>query len=1535
MKFKRILAAALAGLLVVTSVPVTGWDVISVSAAETEYTYEEVGRQVLQDNATANTEQNPVRWDYDGTAAWAFDDSTATRWSTRYDFTEGLGAHDPNDVLTSEQKDTLFDEGGATAWIASGFGESILLGKIEYQGRTDGQKGQNCIGDWNLWTANVTEGTPGEEDWTLVASSVETEGAEKHDKFMNGELQTILLDAPVQATHFKLEALGVAPTIGSGDPHCVAASQIRVYKAIPLTGNVLKEALQEAVTAADEIVQGDYTDASWNAFTAKLQAAKDVLAKDDATDDELTAAKSELEAAIAALTNGYSKLPSSALTGDADSVELTGESGGSQGQIAQAVDGDKGTFWHTNWKDSNAPKAEYDDNGLTGNNNYYITLDQAYTVQSVTYLPRQAYDASSGTINNGAITKCEVYVATTTDEDGNPVYEETPAGTGEGWAYPNQGAEGAEENTKDKVVTFSPEREGVIAVKITALNSAGPQPNRFINAAEFGVVVKESEPEVITSLDTAAVTVTAPAQGGAAEAAAVAEDADYTAETSWKQGENEVALNTAFAPDTVYTVTVTLTPNASFEFTAETTVTLNGEEVSAELNEGKLVVTKEFEAFSVTKEEALAELAAYIATVKAVYDTENKDSDDAPLYTAETWDAFAAAYQAAQNPAEDATANDIYALKDALEEKYNALKEIVTETVINGLVVSGFDTPVQYHALKNPSIQIGEVEGNTHYTELADRAADPVALTLNGPNNRAPIEISNVDGFWAYSGQITAENDTAGVGAGQPVNKLDIFGADKTMIIRFKMKAEADQITGDQPYHMVGKGDNQYGVQVAKDKVLVYADATVTGTTNTWVQSQVDIDSSFWGKWHDVMVVFTGTKMQIYVDGVKGKADPNRTEATSITLKQNKGSVFTTGYNYGKYVNGQEGNGDYDAKAYPGLLADVQVYTTDAENDYTEGLTKSYEEVSAALDAAAPVFNLTLTPYQASTSWYKVVDGNDEPVAAGTQAEAGVVYKSVTTLTAHDGYKFVDTACESVDGGKAVADESGRTLTFTKTYEAAEEVECTCVIASDAVTFNGKTIALGVEDSKTESLAASATVSGDCVIPGHPEEIEKVFKVKDAGTTEATISDGVLTVKKPGTVVVTVEVKTGAMTAPVTKDATFTVTSDKATAEEKAALKSVIDDIAKLDEAVYTADSWKALQDKLTAANTVYAKGNASKTEVSTAKTNLENAKNALKTKVDAAKDEYNKIELPKQEDAEKYTAESWNAVSAALKAYNEEAEKPDADGAKLLELVDALNKAVEALKPAEPKEPAELTEAKAEVSKALAAAKSLYDAGQKDYTDATWKAFADAYKAAQNPAADADAAALKALAAALTKAQADLAKAAAPEVPVEAGKVYDSGNYSYKVLSVTAMTAEVVALNNKSLTSIKIFNTVTLGGKSFKVTSVAPSVFKNNKKIKSVVIGKNVTKIGKDAFSGCTGLKKLTLGASVKTIDKNSFRNCKKLSSIVVNGKAIKTIKSGAFKNTAKKMTIKVPKKLAKKQRTALLKKFKKAGVTKKAKMK
>ncbi len=70
----------------------------------------------------------------------------------------------------------------------------------------------------------------------------------------------------------------------------------------------------------------------------------------------------------------------------------------------------------------------------------------------------------------------------------------------------------------------------------------------------------------------------------------------------------------------------------------------------------------------------------------------------------------------------------------------------------------------------------------------------------------------------------------------------------------------------------------------------------------------------------------------------------------------------------------------------------------------------------------------------------------------------------------------------------------------------------------------------------------------------------------------------------------------------------------------------------------------------------------------------------------------------------------------------------------------------------------------------------------------------------------------------------------------------------------------EYVKPINAKKTKVTIPATVKVSGKSYKVTSIAASALKNNKKIKTLDIGKNVTKIGKNAFYGCSKLKTVTI---------------------------------------------------------------------------
>ena len=99
--------------------------------------------------------------------------------------------------------------------------------------------------------------------------------------------------------------------------------------------------------------------------------------------------------------------------------------------------------------------------------------------------------------------------------------------------------------------------------------------------------------------------------------------------------------------------------------------------------------------------------------------------------------------------------------------------------------------------------------------------------------------------------------------------------------------------------------------------------------------------------------------------------------------------------------------------------------------------------------------------------------------------------------------------------------------------------------------------------------------------------------------------------------------------------------------------------------------------------------------------------------------------------------------------------------------------------------------------------------------------------------------------------------------------------------------TVSYTGTKNKKASKITVPATVKAGKQVYKVTSIANNAFKNNKKLKTVVIGQNITTIGKKAFYGCKNLKKIT-----------------------VQSKVLKKVGAGALKGINKKAVIKVPSK-------------------------
>ena len=133
-----------------------------------------------------------------------------------------------------------------------------------------------------------------------------------------------------------------------------------------------------------------------------------------------------------------------------------------------------------------------------------------------------------------------------------------------------------------------------------------------------------------------------------------------------------------------------------------------------------------------------------------------------------------------------------------------------------------------------------------------------------------------------------------------------------------------------------------------------------------------------------------------------------------------------------------------------------------------------------------------------------------------------------------------------------------------------------------------------------------------------------------------------------------------------------------------------------------------------------------------------------------------------------------------------------------------------------------------------------------------------------------------------------------------------------YKIIKTGKnKTVDYIKSTKKNPVSVTVPDVVKLKGKVYKVVSVGKGAFKNNKKLKTVKIGKNVKLIGKNAFLGCTGLKNVTMGKNIKTIGANAFNNCTALVIITIPAKVTKIGDKAFYKCKSLRYILVKPKKL------------------------
>ena len=136
-----------------------------------------------------------------------------------------------------------------------------------------------------------------------------------------------------------------------------------------------------------------------------------------------------------------------------------------------------------------------------------------------------------------------------------------------------------------------------------------------------------------------------------------------------------------------------------------------------------------------------------------------------------------------------------------------------------------------------------------------------------------------------------------------------------------------------------------------------------------------------------------------------------------------------------------------------------------------------------------------------------------------------------------------------------------------------------------------------------------------------------------------------------------------------------------------------------------------------------------------------------------------------------------------------------------------------------------------------------------------------------------------------------------------------DGASYTIKKNSDNVYEVEYKAPKNKKQTKIVVPDTIKINGVTYKVTSIAKNAFKNNKKLKTVTVGKNVSKMGANVFTGCKKLKTITIKSTkltAKTLSKSTFKGITKATTIKVPKKKLSAYKK-LFKNSGLSAKVKV----------------------------
>lgn len=195
------------------------------------------------------------------------------------------------------------------------------------------------------------------------------------------------------------------------------------------------------------------------------------------------------------------------------------------------------------------------------------------------------------------------------------------------------------------------------------------------------------------------------------------------------------------------------------------------------------------------------------------------------------------------------------------------------------------------------------------------------------------------------------------------------------MLISFDVKMGAD--VGDGTYNIIGKMNNDYGVQILRSgddyTIQAYCQAAGSNGWPTYKLQNLDLEDT----WTSVMVMFDGHAFWLSTTGADGLTKNGTQGNDGFSLRNTEGQNFAVGYNF------SEGTGS----AIPAgiFLDNVKMYRAYEE---TESVTSDAPALAAQLMSGDPIFEADVKVEQDERNLVAIeTEYWNREVQAGTMAD--------------------------------------------------------------------------------------------------------------------------------------------------------------------------------------------------------------------------------------------------------------------------------------------------------------------------------------------------------------------------------------------------------------------------------------------------------------------------------------------------------------------------------------------------------------------